>query len=182
MSEILKGDEPLANPANLSGADAVALPTRRRIPMSVPLARLEVPEGVCPGYHLHWFLGTPNRLQRAQDGGYEFVNRSEVYINNRDLAGDVTQSGNTDLGDRVSIVDGDGAGEDGQASRLYLMKIREEWYNEDQAILARRNAGIAAAITAGAQKGDQSKETAVDMQQRYLDKRTQIPDLFRAKH
>ena len=26
-----------------------------------------------PGYHQHWFEGNTARLQRAQDGGYEFV-------------------------------------------------------------------------------------------------------------
>ena len=177
-----RNEESTVNPANETGQDAVSTVQRRRIPMSLPQMRLEVPEGCCPGFHLHWFVGTPNRIQRAQDAGYEFVSRGEVFVNNKDLAGDVTQSGNTDLGDRVSIVDGDGTGVDGQASRLYLMKIREEWYAEDQAILAKRNASIAQAIVQGAQRPKESLETAGDVGLRYLDKRTQIPDLFKAKH
>ena len=111
-----RNEESTVNPANETGQDAVSTVQRRRIPMSLPQMRLEVPEGCCPGFHLHWFVGTPNRIQRAQDAGYEFVSRGEVFVNNKDLAGDVTQSGNTDLGDRVSIVDGDGTGVDGQAS------------------------------------------------------------------
>ena len=58
----------LLNPA--SKKDSVTR-ERKRIPMSVPVQRLEVAE--IPGYHLHWFLSTPERLQRALDGGYEFV-------------------------------------------------------------------------------------------------------------
>lgn len=180
MEKLVRKDA-VTNPANLGGPAAKPVAERRRVPMSVPMMRLQIPEDSCPGFHLHWFKGTPNRIQRALDAGYEFVRRDEVFVNNKDLAGSVMESGNTDLGDRVSIVDGDGPGEDGQASRLYLMKIRQEWYDEDQAVLAKRNQSVVDAILAGTTRGEKSSETADDMTQRYVDKRTRIPDLFKPK-
>jgi len=122
-------------------------------------------------------MGTPDRIQRALDAGYEYVTRDEVYLNNKDLAGDASKTGNTDLGNGVSIVAG-GDSIDGQATRLHLMKIRQEWYDEDQAVLAKRNQSIADALVGGTMKSDQSPETPGDMSKRYLDKRTKIPDMF----
>jgi len=98
---------------------------RKRIPMSVPVQRLEAPE--IPGHHLHWFVGSQERLQRAIDGGYEFVDERELKINNVSLGGDSTASGNTDMGSRVSVISGQELGKDGQPTRLILMKIKQEW-------------------------------------------------------
>lgn len=110
---------------------------RKRIPMSVPVQKLEAPE--IPGYHLHWFNGTPDRIQRALDGGYEFVDEREARINNVSLGGDSATSGNTDMGSRVSVVSGTELGRDGQPVRLILMKIKQEWYEEDQKLVEARN-------------------------------------------
>ena len=163
------------NPANAQGkTDA----ERKRIPMSVPVQRLEAPE--MPGYHLHWFNGTPERLQRALDGGYEFVDEREMKINNVALGGESTRSGNTDMGSRVSVVSGQEVGKDGQPTRLILMKIKIEWYEEDQKLVDEKNGQVANALTGGLLGSE--KDGAGDTIHRYVDKsRTKIPDLFRAK-
>lgn len=161
-----------ATPAAKSAAE------RKRIPMSVPVQRLEAPD--MPGFHLHWFLGSSERLQRAIDGGYEFVDERELKINNVSLGGDSTASGNTDMGSRVSIVSGQEVGKDGQPTRLILMKIKQEWWEEDQKLVEQRNEQVAAALRGGLLGAE--KDAAGDTALRYIDKaRTKIPDLFMPK-
>lgn len=163
------------NPASRS---AVTAAERKRIPMSVPVQRLEVPE--LPGYHLHWFLSTSERLQRAIDGGYEYVNEGEMQINNVSLGGDSAVSGSTDMGSRVSIVSGQEVGKDGQPTRLILMKIRQEWWDEDQQLIEARNTKVRDSLLGGMIGAEHDKRG--DSQHRYVDKaRTQIPDFFKPK-
>lgn len=168
------------NPATRTDKSAAE---RKRIPMSVPVQRLEAPD--IPGFHLHWFLGTAERLQRALDGGYEFVDPREAKINNVSLGGDSAISGNTDMGSRVSVGSGQEVGKDGQPVRLVLMKIKQEWWDDDQKLVEQRNEQVAAALRGGmlndpANPGDTSHS--------YLDNpmgqpfsRTKIPDLFMPK-
>lgn len=118
-----------------------------RIPMSLPHQKLHVPD--IPGYHLHWIAGTPARLQQALAAGYEFVSPEETTVTNTGLANDMSISGNTDLGSRVSIVNGS----DTEVSRLYLMKLREEYWLQDQAALAERNEQVAQAVRGGTMGG-----------------------------
>jgi hypothetical protein len=154
-----------------SATSSTAVRERKRVPMSVPVQRLETAE--LPGYHLHWFLSTPERLQRALDGGYEFVDEREMKINNVSLGGDSAVSGNTDMGSRVSIVSG-------QPTRLILMKIKQEWWDEDQAQLEARNTKVRDALMGGMLGAE--KDSGSDAQHRYVDKsRTQIPDFFKNK-
>ena len=163
------------NPASIAGKTAAE---RKRIPMSVPVQRLEAPE--MPGYHLHWFIGTQERLQRALDAGYEFVDERELKINNVSLGGDSTKSGNTDMGSRVSVVSGQEVGKDGQPTRLILMKIKQEWYEADQQLVIDRNEKVAAALRGGLLGAENDKPG--DTRYRYVDPaRTQIPDLFKPK-
>jgi hypothetical protein len=167
--------EKLNNPANKIGKTTSE---RKRIPMSVPVQRLEAPD--IPGHHLHWFVGSSERLQRALDGGYEFVDERDVKINNVSLGGESTISGNTDMGSRVSVVSGQEVGKDGQPTRLILMKIKQEWYEEDQKLVEDRNEKVAASLRGGLLGADQ--DAPGDTQHRYVDKaRTQIPDLFKPK-
>lgn len=169
------------NPSNPQGKPAAE---RKRVPMTLPVLKLEVPD--IPGFHLHWMRGDAGRLVQAERAGYEFVDESEVDINNTSLGGDAAKSGNTDLGSRVSVIAGDETGGDGQPVRLYLMKQRLDWYEEDQKILEARNASIADTLTAsfrqGTVGGKADGETSEDLQNRYVNKsRTKIPDLFTAK-
>jgi hypothetical protein len=123
--------KPDQNPAN---KEPEARGQRRRIPMSVPLRRLQVPE--IPGYHCYWF--NEDAVPRAQQGGYEFVSWDEVPVNQRNVATNTEVSGNMDLGSRVRVVSG--LGGDNKPMPLVLMKIKMEWYLEDRALIAQRNA------------------------------------------
>lgn len=138
-------DKPV-NPANRAREDKVD--ARSRVPMSTPERQLEVSD--IPGYHLHWFL--TSRTGRALRAGYTFVEEDEVPegLNNRSIAGNANDSGNSDMGSRISVpaaVGGD------SEERLYLMKIPTEWWEQDQDKLAERNEEIAAALRGGKPTG-----------------------------
>ena len=92
--------------------------------------KLRVEHGI-EGYHLHIFNDTPGRIDQALAGDYEFVSPDEVggvAVN--------TVSRNTDIGDKVRFLVG--TDESGQALYAYLMKIRNEFYEEDQAVIQAR--------------------------------------------
>lgn len=132
------------------------------IPMSAPVQRLQVPE--MPGWKLHWFRGEPGRIARAQKAGYRFVEESEVRVNNFDLGGSKDNSGNTDLGTRVSIE----AGEDD--GRLYLMKVPQELFDYAQRLLGREVDSVVEALTSG-KVGSENDEQDSDTANRYVQKK-----------
>jgi hypothetical protein len=155
-----------------------------RIPLSGPQRKLEVPK--IPGYHLRWFRGTAQRLKQAEQAGFEYVSADEVQLSELSLGGDASKTGNTDMGSRVSVVEGGDVDIGGQAVRMYLMKQKLEHFREDAAILQERNDSIADTLTAayrtGTVGGKDQGETAEDLAQRYVDpKRTRVPELFRRK-
>lgn len=160
-----------ANPSNTPGKTSAE---RKRIPMSVPVQKLEVPE--IPGFHLHWFRGDAARIERAKAGGYEFVDAPEVSLNNVSLGGDSAASGSTDMGSRVSIVAGKELGPDGQPIRMVLMKIRQEWWEDDQKLVEAQNAKIADSIMGG--RAQSQAADAGDGNIRYVGSATKIPELF----
>ena len=94
------------------------------------------------GYHPHILNDIPGRIDQAVANGYEFVSPSEV-----DGIGTNVISRNTDLGDKVRFLVG--STERGEALYAYLMKIKKEWWDEDQAILQGRNDKIDDAIRKG---------------------------------
>ena len=161
-------NEAETNPANTLEQK---LHTKSRIPMSVPQQKLAAPE--IPGYHCHWMLGTPSRLAQAQRAGYTFVETDEVDTNNFDLAGDPESAGSTDLGSRVSQVAGSETSPDGDAVRLYLMKLPQELWEEDQQVITDRNEQIAAGL-----RGDNAVEEG------YVPKshKKSVADLFKRKN
>lgn len=157
---------------------------RKRIPLSVPQRKLEVPE--IPGYYLRWFRGTPQRLAQAERAGFLFVQPEEIQLNNLALGGDATKAGNSDMGDRVSVIEGGEVDGSGQAIRMYLMKQKMEDHLEDQTIVQNRNDSVADALVGAYSSGQvgvgQGGETAEDAAARYVDqKRTRVPELFRRK-
>ncbi len=85
---------------------------RERIPFGVPRKKLHAPED--DGYHYRVFNdnwhspGMQGRIQRALDAGYDKVESWEP----------------------ITV----GSNEDGSAIKGILMRIPEEWYNEDQAL------------------------------------------------
>lgn len=109
---------------------ATRVTDENRVPMSLPHMMLQVPE--IPGYEMHWFADRPGRISRALAAGYEYVDPAEVILNNFGLASDLTQTGNSDMGTRVSVHGG--VSEQGGAERLYLMKIKKEWYDKDMQV------------------------------------------------
>lgn len=116
---------------------------RKRIPMSVPKLKLEVPE--IPNYICYWFLDEPGRIAQALQGGYSFVDEEEVDINiTSTVAESALGNGNTDLGSHISIV-----GDRTTGQRLYLMKILKEYYLEDQAAIEEMNSRVDRTIKKG---------------------------------
>ena len=101
------------------------------------------------GYHLHVFTDVGGRIQQALDNGYEFVSPDEV--------GGVSEnvvSRNGDLGERIRYLVNPRA--EGTEQYGYLMKIRQEWFEEDQAELQAKNNLIDAAIRKGKITGENS--------------------------
>ena len=84
------------------------------------------------GYHLYFFNDEPGRIAAALDAGWEYVSPSEVGYQSSNVT-----STNKDLGDRVSV---HGSKDDlGQPVRQILLKIKQDWWEEDQAEIQARN-------------------------------------------
>lgn len=95
-----------------------------------------------PGYHMHIFNDTVDgRIQQALETGYEFVSPEEV----GGVTTNVTDR-NTDIGDKVRFLVGSS---EGKPLYAYLMKIKQEWWEEDQRELQVRNDRTDAAIRGG---------------------------------
>ena len=146
------------NPANIQ---SLSVTDETRIPMSLPQLMLQVPD--IEGYVLFWFADRPGRISRAVAAGYEFVQPEEVRINNFGLASDLTQTGNTDMGTRVSVHGG--VSEQGGAERLYLMKIRQEWYDKDMQLREEASDRQVQALRSGLTGSE--REKMVDASKRY---------------
>lgn len=110
-----------------------AAPRRVRKPMGTMEQKLAYPAR--PGYHRRWFNDVRNRIARAQEAGYEFV------LENRD-----------GREEKVSALVG--TNEDGSPMTAYLMEIRQEFYNEDQAAKQAAVDEIDAAIMRGVRGQD----------------------------
>lgn len=141
---------------------ALGVTDETRIPMSLPHMMLQVPE--IPGYVMHWFADRPGRISRALAAGYEYVDPAEVRINNFGLAADLaSESGNTDMGTRVSVHGG--VSEQGGAERLYLMKVKQEWYDKDMQVREEAADRQVAALRQGLTGAE--REKLVDATKRY---------------
>jgi hypothetical protein len=99
------------------------------------------------GYVLRWFNDVDGRVQRAQDGGYEFVDPKEVPR----LGQGALHQDNSDVNSKVSKVVSRGKQ---VPIRAYLMKIKEEWYNEDQKKKEQVNQQIDDALRGGEPGGN----------------------------
>lgn len=154
---------------NVASAPERAQPARERIPMSVPQLQLEAPE--IPGFHCHWMLGTAQRLHQAKRAGYVFVEPDEVDLNYRGLADDASIGGGTDMGSLVSVVAGGDVDRNGQAVRLVLMKLKQEWWDEDQKSREKSSDALIDALRAGRISAAEAGETQADQKLRYIDPR-----------
>jgi hypothetical protein len=105
---------------------------KERIPFGVPRSKLAV-NVVIPGKHLHWINDSAGRIFEAEQGGYEFVTPQEIGSSDRE----------TQVRKLV------GRNEDGSPLYAYLMKIDQEWYEEDQQIIQNQLDDIDAAMKQG---------------------------------
>jgi len=99
---------------------------KKRIPVGERRFRMSVDFEI-PGKKLRWFNDNwrrdPLRIQKALDGGYEFVTRDRVTV------GEGVDR-NSNLGTLVSAPVGSNS--DGTPITGFLMAIDEEFYEEDQ--------------------------------------------------
>lgn len=162
----------LSNPA-ASKAERQRPP---RVSMSAPRRRLQVPD--LPGWHLHFFK--EENVPAAVEAYYELVDRREVRMNQLNVAGESAGDGNTDMGSNVSVIGGQNAA--GQPVRLILMKIKEEYWKEDQLALERRNVAVMQAIFGDeAQVGMGGVKAAIPDGNFVNSERTKLTSLFNRK-
>lgn len=93
-----------------------------RVPLGVHRSKMAVPE--IPGYKCRWMNDLQGRIQQALAGGYEFVAVGEV----PEFGDYDVDNVNRDLGAKVSRVVDKATGQ-----KAILMKIRKEFWLEDQA-------------------------------------------------
>lgn len=97
-----------------------------RTPFGGARTKLSVRQKKDPNFMYRWFNDMDDRIQRALDAGYNFVQTSEISgAGEKDVMAE-----NADLGTRVSKLAG--KDEHGNPYNTYLMKIRKEFYEEDQ--------------------------------------------------
>jgi hypothetical protein len=104
----------------------------KRVPFGVPQTKLGVQLEV-PGHHLYWCNDVEGALEQAQAGGYSFVTPKEV--------------GETRDGSQVKRLVG--TKKDGSPLYAYLLKIPQEWHEEDNAQKAEIDDAFERAIKRG---------------------------------
>jgi hypothetical protein len=102
------------------------------------------------GYHLYFFNDEPGRIATALEAGWEFVSPDEVGYQSSNVT-----NNNVDLGNRVSVLGM--KSELGHPQQQILLKIRQEWWEEDQAEIQARNNKTEASIKRG--KGGNNVDT-----------------------
>lgn len=96
-----------------------------------------------PGYHLHILNDSPGRIDRAVAGGYEFVMQGEVALGESNKVVD----SNSAVDGKIRFIVG--TTDQNEPLYAYLMKIPQEWYDEDQAEIAAQIAAKEAPIRNG---------------------------------
>lgn len=105
----------------------------KRKPLGVKRSKLAVPK-LIEGWHLRWIVDEPGRIAEAMEGDYSFVEPHEVgYQETKD--------------NRVRILGG--VQENGEPLYQYLMKIPQEYFEEDQKVKATQLDQIDNAIRRG---------------------------------
>lgn len=100
---------------------------RKRTPLYEQRDKLTV-KGKEPGYTYRWVndVKEGSRLQAFTEAGYEFVDDAEIKVGD-EMAGRENQ-----LGSKVSRVVGSDSTRK-EPVKAYLMRIKDDWYEEDQA-------------------------------------------------
>lgn len=133
-----------------------------RLSLNAPQLNLSVP--AIEGYHLHWFLET--NVPLAIRGWYEFVSPGEVSIPDKNIGGRPSAASEDLGGNRVTQIN-KGPGADGRPIQFVLMKIRQEYYFDEQRILAERNYSILQQIFRAKMPIKAPDEKASDFNMRY---------------
>lgn len=120
----------------------------RRSSIGSPKLTLAVQNEI-PGYHLCW-MNDDGNVENAVNSGYEFVTRGET-----ELVYGVTPL-NVDLADKIKQKVG--TNDAGHPLYAYLMKIKQEWHEEDMAELAQENKRIEEAIAGGNINGSDGQD------------------------
>lgn len=97
----------------------------RRTPINGTRSRLSV-RGKEPGYVYRIVNDTDDRVQTLQEMGYEIVTDSKVSVGDKRIA-NPTQEGSPI---KVSV---------GQGVNAYVMRQKQEWFDEDQAAKNAKN-------------------------------------------
>lgn len=100
---------------------------KARGPMGGSVQKLACTE--IPGYHIRWVNDEPGRIQMFLNNDYEHVTLDDVQKHSLQVGHGAIGS-NEALGNYVSSVVG--RNDNGSEKRAYLMKIKEEWYSDDQ--------------------------------------------------
>ena len=111
----------------------------RRNSIGVPRLTLAVKFEI-PGHHLCW-MNDDGNVESALDSGYEFVTRGETELENG-----VTPS-NVDMSDKYKQKVG--TTQQGDILYAYLMKIKNEWHEEDMASIEAQNKMVEDAVAGG---------------------------------
>jgi hypothetical protein len=114
-ASVRRGRPPKAR-AETSGPDRKDTGRAERVPLGSFRQKLQANNR--EGFVRRWINDDRQRLQLAQQAGYDFVLHDEV-------------AKSTDDGGKISQIVGSKDG--GGALRAYLMEIREDWYWDDQA-------------------------------------------------
>lgn len=88
----------------------------KRRPFGIPQSKLSV-DKTLDGYHYRWINDEPGRIAQALAGAYVFVEPEEV--------------GREPNGEN-KVWEIGGTNKDGSVMRVYLMRIAEEFYQEDR--------------------------------------------------
>lgn len=97
------------------------------------------------GYQVRWFNDADGRVERALAGGWEFVDPEHA----TSVGSFEIGKGNSDLGGKVSKVVSRGE----HVIRAYLMKIKKEYYDEDQQTKEEVNRRVDDALAGGGAGG-----------------------------
>lgn len=107
--------------------------------------------GEMKGYHLCWINDIPGMIAQAKEGGYEFVSENEIEMANNNVV-----DRNNSEGTHIKVLVG--TNEDNSGMFAYLMKIRDEYFDEDQADIQSYNDKIDAQICGGNVEGSVGRD------------------------
>lgn len=121
-----------------------------RVPLGVPRPKLTVPDR--PGYVRRWINDVEGRIQNAERGGYQFVEKEGLQVGGPDISNE-----NRDLGTRHSYTVDKSTG-----MKAYLMEIKEEYFKEDQKVKMQAVDEVENAIKRGALDNSEARYVPKD--------------------